>query len=132
MDRFRNPFIEHKWLNITVQYSSKMKMRVLPILLQRYKLNEAAPNLIALGFAAYIAFMAGGVAAKSTEGASEKPAYNVQDDEAGWFAAHEHLYNDEALVKAVLSRHDFWGVDLLLLPGFFAAVSAEYGRLRKK
>ena len=26
IDRFRNPHIEHQWINITVQYSSKMKM----------------------------------------------------------------------------------------------------------
>src|SRR5687767_277182 len=27
LDRFRNPHIEHQWLSITLQYSSKMKMR---------------------------------------------------------------------------------------------------------
>ena len=30
LDRFRNPFIEHKWLSITMQYSSKMQMRNVP------------------------------------------------------------------------------------------------------
>ncbi len=29
-DRFANPFIEHAWINITVQYSMKMKIRILP------------------------------------------------------------------------------------------------------
>ncbi len=32
LDRFRNPHIEHQWLSITVQYSSKMKMRNIPII----------------------------------------------------------------------------------------------------
>ncbi|MCU0405291.1 MAG: tagaturonate reductase [Chitinophagaceae bacterium] len=31
-DRFRNPFLEHKWLSIAAQYTSKVKMRVLPVL----------------------------------------------------------------------------------------------------
>ena len=27
LDRYRNPFIEHQWLSISVQYTMKMKMR---------------------------------------------------------------------------------------------------------
>ena len=32
LDRFRNPHIEHQWLSITMQYSSKMRMRNIPII----------------------------------------------------------------------------------------------------
>lgn len=27
LDRFRNPYIDHQWLSITMQYSSKMRSR---------------------------------------------------------------------------------------------------------
>ena len=57
LDRFSNPFIEHQWLSITVQYSSKMKLRVVPVLLQHYALYNSVPENIATGFAAYIYFM---------------------------------------------------------------------------
>jgi tagaturonate reductase len=30
LDRFRNPYINHKLLDITVQYSAKMRMRNIP------------------------------------------------------------------------------------------------------
>ncbi|HYC29302.1 MAG TPA: tagaturonate reductase, partial [Chitinophagaceae bacterium] len=33
LDRFRNPHIRHRWMNITMQYSSKMKLRNIPVLL---------------------------------------------------------------------------------------------------
>ena len=39
-ERFRNPFIDHQWLSITVQYTSKMKMRNMPLLLSHYELSN--------------------------------------------------------------------------------------------
>jgi tagaturonate reductase len=57
LDRFRNPFIEHQWQSITLNYSAKMKLRNIP-LIKRYRerFNQMAPGM-ALGFAAYILFM---------------------------------------------------------------------------
>jgi tagaturonate reductase len=45
LDRFRNPNIEHQWISISAQYSSKIKMRVLPLLLNHYKKRIPCPNL---------------------------------------------------------------------------------------
>jgi len=46
IDRFSNPYLQHRWLSISVQYSSKMKMRALP-LLNRYhqKFNHIPPRM---------------------------------------------------------------------------------------
>ena len=57
LDRFRNPHINHYWKSITLNYSYKMKMRCVPVLLNYYKKNDAVPELFALGFASYLAFM---------------------------------------------------------------------------
>ncbi|MES1222147.1 MAG: tagaturonate reductase, partial [Bacteroidota bacterium] len=54
LDRFRNPYIDHAWLSITLQYSSKMKMRNVPTLLSHYKVYNTVPKHMALGFAAHI------------------------------------------------------------------------------
>src|SRR5687768_9193014 len=56
LDRFRNPKIKHQWINITVQYTSKIKMRILPLLLSHYKQQQSPPELLALGFAGYLLF----------------------------------------------------------------------------
>ena len=34
IDRFSNPFLEHKWISISMNYTSKMKMRNVPLLLR--------------------------------------------------------------------------------------------------
>ena len=57
VDRFANPSIEHLWHNITFQYTMKMKIRILPLLVNHYALYGNVPERIALGFAAYFAFM---------------------------------------------------------------------------
>ncbi len=57
LERFRNPFLQHQWLSITMQYSSKLAMRVLPVLNKYYEIFNKPPQLISMGFAAYILFM---------------------------------------------------------------------------
>jgi tagaturonate reductase len=36
LDRFANPFIKHQWINITFQYTMKLKIRVVPVVNQYY------------------------------------------------------------------------------------------------
>lgn len=128
LDRFRNPFIEHRWLSITVQYSSKMRMRNLPLLLKYYENTGAVPQAMALGFAAYILFMRctekNGVFTGNANGKS----YTIQDDHAGWFAEREQL-SGKALVKEVLSNTAYWNHDLTQLPGFLDAVTGKFETL---
>jgi tagaturonate reductase len=53
-ERFCNPFIEHQWQSITVQYTSKMKMRNIPLLQNHYQLNDTVPAHMAAGFAGFL------------------------------------------------------------------------------
>ena len=57
LDRFRNPFLEHRWLAIAMQGTAKMQMRNVPTLLHYYQQHQAVPHYMALGFAAYLLFM---------------------------------------------------------------------------
>ena len=54
LDRFRNPNLDHHWLSITLQYTSKMKMRNLPTLpnwtFHPANLGEAAAQMYAYDF----------------------------------------------------------------------------------
>ncbi len=131
MDRFANPFIEHKWLSITVQYSSKMKSRVLPLLLHRYKSNESVPQLIALGFAAYIAFMRVTRQGDTYIATVNGNTYQVQDDHAPWFASAVKEYEGDELVKAVLGNQQFWGQNLCGLTGFCDTVINKYNHINQ-
>lgn len=128
MDRFRNPFIEHKWLSISVQYSSKMKMRNVPVLKQHYEREGTVPELMALGFAAYTMFMNCTKEGDKFIGMAKGKQYNIQDDRAEWFSQRTNMGAEE-LVNAVLSDAAFWENDLTLLPGFEKAVSEKYIQL---
>ncbi len=129
VDRFRNPFIEHLWLSISVQYSSKMKMRNVPVLLKHYEDNSSVPELMALGFAAYILFMQCKVVDGKFVGNANGKDYLIQDDHAGWFA-ERHLQG-AGIVEETLSDVAFWDIDLTKLPGFAGAVTEKYNQLAR-
>lgn len=54
IDRFKNPFINHKWINIAQNSTNKWKQRVVPILLTWNALNKDSSRYIALSMAAYL------------------------------------------------------------------------------
>lgn len=122
-DRFANPSIEHLWLNITFQYSMKMKIRILPLLLNHYQLFNNVPENIAFGFAAYLAFM--NVTDEKDGkfyGSYNGKEYLITDDSASYF----NKVAKENYPSAVLKDADFWTTDLALLPGFLETVIEKY------
>jgi tagaturonate reductase len=123
LDRFRNPHIKHQWISITMNYSSKMKMRCVPVLLRHYEKTNSVPQLFALGFAAYILFMKP-VIKKGNQyfGEWNGAPYPIQDDQAEVFYKRWTGLSTLGLVKAVLTDSAYWGEDLNALPGFTAAV----------
>jgi tagaturonate reductase len=112
LDRFRNPHLQHQWMSITMQYSLKMKSRVVPVLLEHYKRHEMAPERMALGFAAFLLFMR-----------SEKK--QGWDDRSAYFAGLWAQYPAAEVVMKALGDVSLWGVDLLLLKGWAEAVLTQ-------
>ena len=119
LDRFRNPFINHKLIDITVQYTTKMRMRNVPLVINYYKEFGKAPELFAMGFAAYLQFMH---AVKEENGKyfgdSNGELYPINCDYAGYFY---EAWKDFDL-KKILADTSLWGADLSALPGFEQAV----------
>jgi tagaturonate reductase len=132
MDRFRNPSLDHQWISISVQYSSKMKMRNVPILLRHYSKTDQVPEHMALGFAAYLLFMK---LAKNQKdqyaGQSNGTEYVVQDDHAEYLAGKWNDNDAESVVDSVLSDKQFWGTDLTRLNGFAEAVKTNVRSLMR-
>jgi len=116
LDRFRNPHIQHQWISITMQYSSKIKMRIVPVLLKHYQ-PEPPPHIV-LGFAAYLLFMRG-------------QSGPVTDDKAAYF---KDLWQKEPaeVVATALKDQALWGADLSEIPGFEAAVRDNLDTLMNK
>jgi tagaturonate reductase len=123
LERFGNPFIDHKWLSITVQQTAKMKMRNIALLLNHYLKQTEAPAYMSVCFAGYILFM------RSTRKNGDKyfgyrnnVEYEIKDDSAGYFFNAWNNYKPEELVKIVLSDVALWETDLTKLPGFQESV----------
>lgn len=122
-ERFCNPFIDHQWQSITVQVSSKMKMRNVPLLLRHYELHSTAPRHMAAGFAAYLLYM------KVTHndggkffGRRNGDAYEIKDDSAAYFQELWQHMEAAEVAATVMGNEKLWDCNLAELPGFLETV----------
>lgn len=130
LDRFRNPHIKHQWLSISMNYTSKLKMRVVPVLLNHYKKFTHAPQLIAFGFAAYIRFVEGKQERDKYYGELNGVKYHINDDKAAYVIDMLQKHQDKK-VEAILADNFLWGDSLAELPGFVKAVNKYYEEIKK-
>jgi tagaturonate reductase len=124
LERFRNPYINHYWKNITLNYTSKMKLRCIPLLINYYKKNNSVPELFAMGFASYIYFMKA-VKQDGNEffGEFNGNFYLINDEMAEkYYKIWQNLSADK-VVKEVLKNIVFWDEDLSILPDFEQSVT---------
>lgn len=122
-ERFCNPFIDHQWLSITVQCTSKMKMRNVPLLLQHYAHNKTVPVCMATGFAAYLLYMkVVKEEGKRYFGERKGVAYEIKDDSAAYFHTLWQQHEAVEVAQIAMQNVSLWEADLSLLPGFLSAV----------
>lgn len=121
LDRFRNPHIQHKWLSISLNYTLKLKMRVVPVLMEYFEKVQSVPENIAFGFAAYLLFMRSSENDGQYHGISEGTEYIINDEYAGYFSELWKNHPDKVVEKS-LSNGTIWGENLTVLPGFTESV----------
>ncbi|MCL6524049.1 MAG: tagaturonate reductase [Thermoflavifilum sp.] len=122
LERFANPYLKHHWIDITVEYTAKMRMRNVPLLLAYYQRMNQVPMAMALGFAAYLLFMRGEARGQHYVGAWAGNTYPIRDSQAAYFAECWKKYTIAELVKQVLGNVHLWQTDLTQLPGFTETV----------
>jgi tagaturonate reductase len=125
-ERFCNPYINHQWQSITTQYTSKMKMRNVPLLKKYYEIFNTVPMHMATGFAGYIYYMK----AEKKEGnvffgERNKVSYEITDESANYF--YEQWQNNKAasVVENVLKNKALWGLDLTTFSNFCEVVQTQ-------
>lgn len=130
IDRFRNPYLDHKWLSITFQFTMKMKMRAVPLLIRYYEIFGKVPHYFARGMAAYLLFLKP-VKLKDQVyyGIHNGVEYPIQDDRAAWYFEEWKEGDCGKLCQKALSNSEFWGLDLTTLPGFENAVSVHLSNM---
>lgn len=135
-ERFKNPFIDHALLSISLNSTSKWKARVLPSLKDYIKNTKSLPKCLTTSFALYIAFYKNGKEMTESGLAAVRPngdSYTISDDKAvlEFYLAHK---DDSArdLAYAVCANEDFWGEDLTKLEGFAEMVADTLERIEKE
>lgn len=148
LDRFANPFIEHKLLSITFQQSSKMNTRNVRTMFRYYAEKGSLPEKLCTGFAGMLLFLrpmpawpdpTAPLPGKGQHGGlPQSGGYTITDDHAGVFAEHwrsvrQNAYGEiVAMVRALCADSRLWEADLNTLPGFPDAVAGHvYGMLQQ-
>lgn len=119
LDRFGNPYLNHSWITITKNYTLKMQMRCIPLIVNYYKKEKRVPQLFALAFAAYLCFMK---AIRKEEnqyfGECNGRDYLIDDEQDKRFYDLWKTVSIEDLVSEILKDSSLWKADLSVLPGF--------------
>lgn len=124
IDRFRNPSIDHRWISITMNYTGKMQMRNLPLIIEHYNRFDSVPQYMAAGFAAYLLFMkAEKFEDNKYYGISNSKPYHINDDFAAYYFELWQNNSTENLVQTTLANKNIWGVDLTQFNGFQKSVT---------
>ena len=123
LDRFRNKFIDHQWLSICMQYSSKMRLRNIEVIRKYFQRMNKVPLNMTMGMAAHILFMKTNQASDGKfYGETDGGAYLVEDENAALYSACWKEYPLQLMVHKILSNEQLWGFDLSTLQGFEARV----------
>lgn len=119
LERFRNPYVQHALLGITLHGTTKLRVRVVPTLVRAVERLGTVPHGIALGFAAHLAWLVRTVdeaAADPRTVPADAPGDRIRarwDTQTG--ASYATL---RTFVQDILADQELWGVDLTMLPRF--------------
>jgi tagaturonate reductase len=129
LDRFRNPYIKHLLMSISLNSWSKFETRVLPSVLQYKKLRGTIPQHLAFSLAATIAFY---------KGKRGEEAISLNDDAAAmellknaWASSDGSDVAIKQVVSAVLGYEKNWKQDLNKIQGLNDAVTKHLVNIEK-
>ncbi len=120
VERFKNPYLNHQLLDISLNSTSKWRARVLPSILDYVNHNKKLPKYLIFSFASYLAFYMG--IEKKTDGYYNKfgeLTYPVRDDEKVLELFAKNKNTDTAtFIHKIMSNKTLWGQDLTKIDGF--------------
>jgi tagaturonate reductase len=140
LERFGNPFIDHRLLSIALNSTSKWKSRILPSLLDYFRHFRKIPQRLAFSMAALIEFYRStSLRAGALIGTCQGEDYPISDEPHALEAFRDAYLrvgqSDDPgaigkLTAELLSQKTLWGDDLSQIDGFVDAVAAHLRRIR--
>ena len=123
MDRFRNPFLKHQLISISLNSTAKFVARLLPTLKEYVAVHKKLPKRIVLGLAALIRFYKGEYNGEKIQLKDDK---NILDlFKASWEKYGKHDGTFEKLAEDILGNDHIWGEDLNTIPELTHMVSTH-------
>src|SRR5206468_2875548 len=120
IDRFRNPWLDHEWRVIATNQTAKLRLRVVPALVEFGRKRGGAPQGLALGLAAYLRWIR-----SRPGGDADLPLIDRH-----WRAADPDPAPGPVLAAAwerlaarALPDAELWGANLAELPGLLEATT---------
>lgn len=122
LERFSNPYIEHRLLDISLNSVSKFKVRVLPSLIEYEKRKGKLPDVLVFSLAALISFYDGG------------GNHPVRDDGDVIETVRSCLSrkNLKEAMAALLSKKGIWGLDLNEIEGLAEKTGLYYANIKEQ
>ena len=119
IDRFNNPYIDHRLTDIALNSTAKWKARVMPSVVEYVRRKGTLPKCLTFSFAAYIAYYCGaGLAVRDDQWVLDFYKQTAAVDDA------------KELVAAVVNNAQMWDGALAAIDGFTDAVAADLTRIR--
>lgn len=135
-DRFRNPYIKHRLLDISLNSCSKWCARCMPSLLGYVKEKGQLPAALTFSLAAFLQFYKGTMTDGVYTGTRfDGTTYPIKDDAEvlSFFADLWSKGTPVQVAQAALSNKAFWdGKDLTEIPGLTVAVAGYLEEMAKR
>ena len=129
LDRFRNPFIRHELITISLNSVSKFKARILPSILAYHQKTGQLPKCLIFAFAALIHFY---------KGEKNNEPIPLKDDSAAitflqglWKECDDTPSSFSTLATRALQWEKNWGQDLTLIDGFVEELTRSLVRIEE-
>lgn len=124
-ERFKNPFLGHRLIDISLNSVSKYKARCLPSVLDYAKEKGFAPSNLSFSLAALLKFYDGKWENGEFAALRNGETYRISDD----IKVLEFI--EKADINTILSNKDLWGMDLTSIPEFAIKVETAYSDIEK-
>ncbi len=126
LGRFANPYLQHQLWDITLQGTTKFRVRVVPSILDHVRSTGSVPRALAFGFGGFLAFQQG-----TLQDARRRAGDSVPADAAGesiqarWRGVGAEPTAIAAFVRTICADTELWGTDLTTVPGFVDMVAED-------
>ena len=132
LGRFANPYLQHQLWDITLQGTTKFRVRVVPSIVDHVRLTGNVPRALALGFAGFLAFQQGTLQEARRRAGASVPADSAGESiQARWREVDAAPTGIPALVRTICSDAELWGTDLAAIPGLVDVVTEDLTTIRE-